>query len=112
MGIRKKTPSAAKPRSRVRGALKRSTNKNRRPKPSFIEIKLGYALRKKGIPVVGQFKVARKRLKGRNFYLDFALPKDMIAIECDGQAFHSTPAQIRYDRSRQRELEEITAQSE
>ena len=53
--------------------------------------------------VVPQFEV---RVAGRRYRLDFALPEAMVAIEYDGEQFHSTPQQKASDRERQRRLED------
>jgi very-short-patch-repair endonuclease len=63
-------------------------------------------LKRMGVGAIAQHKVAR-RYKGRHYYLDFAIPSKMIAIECDGKAYHSTPAQKRHDARRQAELESL-----
>ena len=69
---------------------------------------MGGALRRAGIPHRAQFRVARQgRASGRSYYLDFALPDQLIAIECDGAAFHTSPRQIAADARRQRELEAL-----
>jgi very-short-patch-repair endonuclease len=66
---------------------------------------MGGLLKRMGIEAVPQYKI--KRLGRGNYYVDFALPSLMLAIECDGKAYHSSPAQIRHDKKRQAELESL-----
>ena len=69
---------------------------------------MGGALRRAGIHHRAQFQVARQgRQAGRCYYLDFALPDHMVAIECDGAAYHTSPRQKAADARRQRELEAL-----
>jgi very-short-patch-repair endonuclease len=69
---------------------------------------MGAALRRLGIHHRAQFQIARQgRWAGRSYYLDFALPDQMIAIECDGAAYHSTKRQKTADARRQAELERL-----
>jgi very-short-patch-repair endonuclease len=58
-----------------------------------------------GLKYRAQYRVTRHN--GRSYYLDFALPESDIAIECDGAAYHSSPAQKRRDLKRQREIENL-----
>jgi very-short-patch-repair endonuclease len=64
-----------------------------RPFGSYIEQKLYYALLSAGYDV-------RKQAKCGPYYVDIALPKYKIAIECDGKDFHSSPSQKKYDKKR------------
>ncbi|MFC7063973.1 endonuclease domain-containing protein [Halobacillus seohaensis] len=41
---------------------------------------------------------------GRRYRIDLAFPGRMIAIEADGKAYHSTPAQKAHDRKKDRYL--------
>ena len=67
---------------------------------------MGSALRKLAVGAVAQYPVARRgKHLGKFYYLDFALPKHRLAIECDGHAYHSTCRQKLADRRRQREIE-------
>ena len=67
---------------------------------------MGAALKRLAIAAVPQNKVERQgKNAGRCYYLDFAVPKLKVAIECDGAAYHSSRAQQIRDRRRQGELE-------
>lgn len=58
---------------------------------SWIERRLYNALVKRGYRVITQYPCGPYRI-------DLALPDYGIAIECDGEAYHSTPEQKRHDR--------------
>jgi very-short-patch-repair endonuclease len=67
---------------------------------------MGAALKRLAIAAVPQYPIARAgRNTGRFYYLDFAVPKLMLAIECDGAAWHSTRGQQVRDKRRQTEIE-------
>jgi very-short-patch-repair endonuclease len=66
---------------------------------------MGSALKRWGISATPQYPVKR-RIRGY-YYLDFAIPGSLVAIECDGAAYHSTPAQKARDKRRQVELESL-----
>lgn len=60
--------------------------------------------RKNGIiqyPVVPQFPV---RFGSKEYLIDFAIPHLKIAIEADGETFHSSPKQITHDNERDAQL--------
>ena len=44
------------------------------------------------------------RIEGRAFYLDVAFPEQLVAVEIDGRAHHSSPVAFEHDRWRQNEL--------
>ena len=60
---------------------------------SPIETRVCRALWANDIPVKSQYRVGSYRI-------DLAIPSIRLAIECDGKAFHSTPAQKAHDRKR------------
>ncbi|MFB4473741.1 endonuclease domain-containing protein [Oceanobacillus caeni] len=60
---------------------------------SPIERRLYNGLLQHGLYATPQYKVGKYRL-------DFAFPQYMIAIECDGKAYHSTPKQKAHDKKR------------
>jgi very-short-patch-repair endonuclease len=65
------------------------------------------ALKRLAIAAIPQYRIPRTgRNTGRAYYVDFAIPKLKLAIECDGAAYHSTVAQVRRDKKRQAEIEE------
>lgn len=108
---RKAIKRVTKTASRSKKPRRASTTTSRRtPRyvPTFIEKKMGAALARLGIPHRAQLKVARVgRAAGRSYYLDFAIPDLMIAIECDGKAYHTTKRQKLADARRQAELEAL-----
>lgn len=70
---------------------------------SPLEETLWSALRKEGIPAQREYMVSRTAAKKKEqFYLDFVLfCKDVnIVIECDGDTYHSSIEEIRYDKDR------------
>ncbi|MEM7287255.1 MAG: DUF559 domain-containing protein [Actinomycetota bacterium] len=68
------------------------------------ELRLMALLEEADLPrVCPQFEV---RVAGRTYRLDFAFPHAKVAVEYDGEAFHSSPAQLRRDAARQRHLED------
>ena len=52
-----------------------------------------------GLRLTPQYKVGKYRI-------DLAFPHQMIAIECDGKAYHSTPKQKAHDRKKDKFLKE------
>lgn len=68
--------------------------------PSSIEILMSDALLKNHIPVSSEFKIGR-------YLLDFAIIKPKIAIECDGEYWHSSPEDIESDLQRDRYLKSL-----
>ncbi|MGI8316201.1 endonuclease domain-containing protein [Halobacillus mangrovi] len=65
---------------------------------SYIEKRLYNGLVKCGMIPRAQFEA------GRNYRIDLSFPESKIAIECDGKAFHSSPAQKAHDRKKDRYL--------
>lgn len=65
---------------------------------SFIERRLFYALRAAKIPFKPQYKCGRYRI-------DIALPRQKIAIECDGYRWHSSKKAKARDRRKDEYLE-------
>jgi very-short-patch-repair endonuclease len=66
---------------------------------SRLEVLVDRAVRTRGIPrPVRQLRV---RFPGRYFDLDLAWPGQMVFVEADGYAAHSSPKQLRHDRERQ-----------
>lgn len=47
---------------------------------------------------------AKTQVQCGRYRIDIALPGDLIAIECDGKAYHSTPQQKANDRRKDRYL--------
>jgi len=73
------------PGSAAMSKLLRELDKAKSPTGSVLEVKLRRLLRRHALPQpVGQFPV----LDGR-YWIDFAYPAQMIAIEAEGYAFHS-----------------------
>lgn len=67
------------------------------------ELALFRAIARSGLPTpIPQHSA---RAAGRRYRLDFAYPDVRIALEFDGEAHHSTPAQLAADARRQRHLE-------
>lgn len=64
---------------------------------SWIELRLYNALVKRGYRVITQYPCGPYRI-------DLALPDYDLAIECDGEAYHSAPEQKRRDRRKDRYL--------
>ncbi len=52
-------------------------------------------------PVVAQFEV---KFGSTVYPIDFAIPHLKIAIEADGEAFHSSPKQVTHDKERDMQL--------
>jgi very-short-patch-repair endonuclease len=69
---------------------------------SPIEVKFAHAALSKGLNLRPQFWI---ETKGGWYRADFAIPYIKIAVEIDGQEFHSTKEQRTYDAQRQRDLE-------
>jgi len=72
---------------------------------TWIEEKFGWALSQSGIEATPQFRVpAPSDSRGRPHYyfIDFAIPKHKIAIECDGSTWHTD---AEHDRKRQDHIE-------
>jgi len=64
------------------------------------------ALRRSGITYSSQHRVRRAPPNGRrSYYLDFAIVSAMLAIECDGKAYHDTQRQLARDARRQAAIE-------
>ncbi|MFB4472135.1 endonuclease domain-containing protein [Oceanobacillus caeni] len=57
---------------------------------SPIEKRVYYGLLQHGLYPISQYRVGKYRI-------DLAFPKQLIAIECDGKAYHSTPKQKAHD---------------
>ncbi|SER09278.1 Protein of unknown function [Gracilibacillus ureilyticus] len=62
---------------------------------SYIERQVYKGLIQYGLHPTPQYSVGKYRI-------DLALPSKMIAIECDGEAYHSSPEQKAHDRKRDR----------
>lgn len=74
-----------------------------RPARSVFEIRTGHALRTGGL---GHFRRNyRVAVDGETFEIDKAFVDEMVAVESDGAAFHSTRTQREKDKRRQRKLE-------
>lgn len=79
--------------------FRKTPKKSGRGKPmdrafdSFIELRLYNELTRRGYHVVPQYRCGYYRI-------DLALPRYRVAIECDGHAFHSSPAQKKRDARR------------
>ena len=77
-----------------------------RPARSVLEVLTGRLLRKNGVTgFVRNFRVTG--LDGTSFEIDFAFVDQMVALEVDGKAFHSTRTQTAKDRKRQKRLEAL-----
>jgi hypothetical protein len=71
---------------------------------SWLERHTGAVLRAAGLPQP-RWNVALSDRRGRIGIVDAVLgPDDVIVLELDGLRFHSTPAQVRSDRARDRRL--------
>lgn len=66
---------------------------------SPIEKRVYNGLALHGLRLTPQYKVGKYRI-------DLAFPHQMIAIECDGKAYHSTPKQKAHDRKKDKFLKE------
>ena len=69
---------------------------------SEFEIQVAMKLKKRGYHIVQQWEVGAYRIDMVAVYGD-----RKVAIECDGERYHSTPAQVRNDMERQTILERI-----
>ena len=67
------------------------------------EVRLMAILGEAGPP--GLVPQHRVEVDGHRYRLDLAYPELMVAVEYDGEAFHSRPEQVRADRERQQRLE-------
>ncbi len=68
---------------------------------SVLETELRLLLTLAGLQPEVQWVV---RVRGREYRLDLAYPAVRLAIEVDGRAYHSDPADFRRDRQRQNDL--------
>ncbi|WP_337020097.1 endonuclease domain-containing protein [Oceanobacillus massiliensis] len=66
---------------------------------SPIERRVYNGLLQHGLYPTTQYRVGKYRI-------DLAFPNHMIAIECDGKAYHSTPKQKAHDRKKDKFLQE------
>lgn len=64
---------------------------------SPIEVRLYNGLLQHGLYAIPQYRQGKYRI-------DLAFPNSMLAIECDGKAYHSTPEQKAHDRKKDRYL--------
>ncbi|WP_145523302.1 endonuclease domain-containing protein [Virgibacillus sp. SK37] len=64
---------------------------------SPIEKRVYNGLLQHGLYPISQYRVGKYRI-------DLAFPKQLIAIECDGKAYHSTPKQKAHDRRKDKFL--------
>lgn len=74
---------------------------------SYIEKKVGWLLRSMGLSPKAQYSIPNGNggRGERSFYVDWALPKDKIVIECDGSAWHKKEHEAR-DLKRQKKIED------
>lgn len=70
------------------------------PPPSMLESEFRRLLQRSGLPL----PVAELTWQGGRYRLDFAYPDRRLAIEVDGYAFHSRPAQMQADYQRRNQL--------
>lgn len=71
--------------------------------PSSIEIKMKNILTELGESFTEQHTIRTSYVRGQ---FDFALEKDRLFIECDGNYWHNTPRGIRQDRLKERYCQE------
>jgi very-short-patch-repair endonuclease len=79
-----------------------SSNTRQAPFESLFEQRVFLAIRRRGYHVIPQFKVS-----GRRIDLVVSGTNGRLAVECDGRVAHSTPAQVRSDMDRERELRRV-----
>ncbi|WP_431967337.1 AAA domain-containing protein [Actinacidiphila sp. bgisy160] len=72
------------------------------PFESLFEQQVYLHIKKRGYHVVPQFPAGDKRID-----LVVIGARSRLAVECDGDHFHSTPEQIRHDQRRERELQRV-----
>ncbi len=74
---------------------------------SPIEEKMWDAFKKEGINAERQYEVIYGRGKNRRFYLDFAMfcKNRNLAVECDGDTYHTKPEDIKKEKQRDNVLE-------
>ncbi|WNI16382.1 AAA domain-containing protein [Actinacidiphila sp. ITFR-21] len=70
------------------------------PFDSLFEQQVYLRLKERGYYVIPQFPAGEKRID-----LVVIGPRGRLAVECDGDYYHSTPEQIRRDQQRERELQ-------
>lgn len=70
------------------------------PAPSVLESELRRLLERYGLPL----PIAELTWYGGRYRLDFAYPERRLAIEVDGYAYHSRPAQMQADYRRRNRL--------
>lgn len=73
-----------------------------KPFESLFEQRVYLRLKERGYHVVPQYPAGTKRID-----LVVVGARGRLAVECDGNRYHSTPEQIRYDHQRDRELQRV-----
>lgn len=73
-----------------------------KPFESLFEQHVYLHLRERGYHVVPQYPAGSKRID-----LVVVGARGRLAVECDGDRYHSTPEQIRHDQQRDRELQRV-----
>lgn len=76
---------------------------------SYLEKIMEYCFKKRGIDYKRSYRIKKPKNFKLNresyWWVDFALPDKKIAIECDGEYWHSSPEAIIKDKFRQNGLE-------
>jgi very-short-patch-repair endonuclease len=93
-------PSAALANSDGIGEV--SSEVPQKPFESLFEQRVYLRLKERGYHVVPQYPAGTKRID-----LVVVGARGRLAVECDGNRYHSTPEQIRYDHQRDRELQRV-----
>lgn len=66
---------------------------------SYIERRVYRGLISNQLYPVPQYRVGK-------YFIDLAFPHQMVAIECDGKAYHSSPKQKAHDRKKDKYLKD------
>jgi very-short-patch-repair endonuclease len=80
-----------------------SPDERQEPFDSLFEQRVFRAIRQRGYHVIPQFPVGRRR----RIDLVVCGHGSRLAVECDGRIAHATPAQVRADMDRERELRRV-----
>jgi len=105
-----KLDTSHKTRKKIAESVRELQERNPKIHPNYILAQKGHVtkieklvkeeLEKRKIPFEFQYRVLR-------YWIDFAFPEVKLAVECDGNRWHSTEEQISKDKKREQKLKEL-----